>query len=195
MAETTHRTVGVEAAAFLSAFRRRGKAEATLKSYGKSLSYFAAWAADRDLATITADQIENEYLPWWEAQFELDKIERLGIDRGAGRRPAQNSLRVHLNALGSFYEWLERFDRVDRNPMRRVERVKAARRRNDWLNPEEDEAMLGACRSPQQRICTYLPRFTGLRVGEAIRLRNRDVQLNPAEGVGEIVVPTSKTID
>lgn len=29
-------------------------------------------------------------------------IERFDIDRGAGRRPAQNSERVHLNALGSF---------------------------------------------------------------------------------------------
>jgi hypothetical protein len=79
--------------------------------------------------SITADEIENDYLPWWELQFELDKIERFGIERGAGRTPAQNSFRVHLNALGSFYDWLERLDRVVRNRMRRVERVKAAKRR------------------------------------------------------------------
>lgn len=195
MAPTTHRTVGVEAEAFLAAIRRRGKAEATLKSYGKSLRYFAQWAEDRDLSSITADQIENDYLPWWERQFELDKIERFGLERGAGRTPAQNSLRVHLNALGSFYDWLERFDRVDRNPMRRVERVKAAKRRNDWLTADEDEAMLRSCRSPQQRICLYLLRFTGMRVGEAVALRNRDIHLHQTSGVGEIVVATSKTAD
>ena len=116
MAPTTHRRVGVEAAAFLAAIRRRGKAPATLKSYGKSLRYFAQWAEHRDLSSITADEIENDYLPWWERQFELDKIERFGLERGAGRTPAQNSLRVHLNALGSFYDWLERFDQVVQIP-------------------------------------------------------------------------------
>jgi hypothetical protein len=52
--------------------------------------------------SITADEIENDYLPWWERQFELDKIKRFGIERGAGRTPAQNSFRGHSNALGSF---------------------------------------------------------------------------------------------
>src|SRR5436190_4743406 len=182
MGTETTRSVGIEGQAFLAAMRRRGRAPATLKSYGKSLSHFTEWAADRDLATITADEIENDYLPWWERQFELDKIERFGVKRGAGRVPARNTLRVHLNALGSFYDWLERFDRVDRNPMRRVERVKAAKRRNDWLNREEDDAILRACRSPQQRFCVYLLRFTGMRVGEAVALRNRDVHLESAAG-------------
>jgi site-specific recombinase XerD len=89
----------VEAEAFLAAIRWRGKAAATLKSYGKSLSYFAAWAADRDLASITADEIENDYLPWRERQFKLDKIERFGIERGSGRTPAQNSLRLPDTAI------------------------------------------------------------------------------------------------
>ena len=72
--------------------------------------------------------------------------------------------------------------------MRRVERVKAAKRRNDWLTADEDEALLRSCRSPQQRICVYLLRFTGMRVGEAVTLRNRDIHLHQADGVGEIVV-------
>ena len=80
--------------------------------------------------------------------------------------------------------------------MRRVERVKAAKRRNDWLDRRRGR---GACCARAARrssgICLYLLRFTGMRVGEAVALQNRDIHLHQTSGVGEIVVATSKTAE
>jgi integrase/recombinase XerD len=49
------------------------------------------------------------------------------------------------------------------------------RKANDWLNSKEDEALLRAARTPQERIVVYLVRFSGLRIGEAASLLNEDV--------------------
>jgi integrase/recombinase XerD len=178
--------------------RRRRFSPATQKKYSHFLALFVRWAMDSDLNAITADSIENEYLAWWEREFELAQIARLGFDRGAGRAPGANTLRLHLNALASFYAWAERFDHIDcRNPMRRIERVAHAPKRNDWLRPDEDEALLrAACRGAaqgrhQQKAIVWALRFLGVRVGELVSIRNRDVDLEQ----GDIVIMESKSQD
>jgi site-specific recombinase XerD len=198
MSVSVVRTAVDEVAGFESYMRRRKYRPSTQEKYRHFLTLFVRRAEDRDLNLVTADEIENEYLAWWERDFEVRQVERLGIDRGAGRTPSENTLRLHLNALASFYDWMERFDHIAcKNPMRRIERVPHTPKRNDWLRQDEDEALLqAACEGRaqgryQQRAIVYLLRFLGVRVGELVALRNRDVDLDK----GEIVVSESKSQD
>lgn len=198
MPTATHRTAADEVAGFQSYLRRRKYSPRTQTKYSHYLAQFVQWAGDRDLNSITADDIENEYLAWWEREFELRQVVRLGVERGAGRTPGENTLRLHLNALASFYDWMERFDHIQcKNPMRRIERVPHTPKRNDWLRPEEDEALLqAACAGEsqgrfQQRAIVYMLRFLGVRVGELVSIRNRDVDMRESE----VVIAESKSQD
>jgi integrase/recombinase XerD len=166
-------------ASFLAYLTRRGRAENTRVKYGRYLRDFAQWAGERDPGEIPAHQIELEYLGRWHARFEERR----------GHPPAPHTLRLHIGALRSYYAFLERFDLISRNPMRQIDSPKPPQRANDWLSPAEDEALLQACETPHERVVLWLLRFSGLRIGEARGLRNRDIDL----GAGTITVRASKT--
>ena len=167
-----------------SAWLRRRKAEGTAVKWTAHLAVFVEWCREvsvDDLTDVTADQIENGFLAWWADRF----------DRLYGR-PAADKTQVGLhNALSSFFGWLDRAERGPaRNPMNRVERPVVRRKRIDSLSADELERLLvdGPGR-PQQRIVVWLLRWTGLRVGEATALLQRDVDLD----AGWIYVRASKT--
>jgi site-specific recombinase XerD len=166
-------------ASFLAYLSRRGRAEKTRVKYGRYLKDFSQWAGERDPGEIRAQEIELEYLGRWFEQFEERR----------GHPPAPHTVRLHIGALRSFYAFLERFDLIVKNPMRQIDSPKAPQRANDWLSPAEDEALLRACETPHERIVVWLLRFSGLRIGEARALLNRDIDL----ATGTITVRSSKT--
>jgi integrase/recombinase XerD len=136
--------------------------------YAVYLEPFIGWVGERDLADITAQQIDLEWLSRWYADF----------DRRYGRPPAPKTVANHMTALDSFFTFLERFDYVPKNPMNRIDPPKVIQRPNDWLRPEEDEAMLASVRSPQERIVVPFLRFSGLRSGSELPyLANKDIDL------------------
>ena len=166
--------------AFWMYFRRRGRTSATQVQYAVYLDPFVAWVGDHDLNEITAQQVELDWLGWWYENFQVRH----------GSLPAPKTVANHLTALTSFFTFLERFDHVDRNVMRRIDPPKVTQRPNDWLKPDEDQAMLAALRSPQERIIVSFLRFTGLRSGsELVHLTKRDVDLKART----IMVRHSKT--
>jgi len=57
---------------------------------------------ERPLHEITAADLDAEFLPWWEAAFRVRNR----------RDPSPNSLRAIIQALRSFYGWMEKFDRL-----------------------------------------------------------------------------------
>ncbi len=165
---------------YVAYLKRAGRSEKTLNNYSRLIGELAQWAGDRDLNEIDLHGIELLYLPWWEEQFE----ER------HGRKPAPGYARLHINVLRSFYDFLDRYDLLEgKNPMRRIVAPRLPRKRNDWLSPEEDQALLEAATSDFQRIFIFLLRFTGLRISEALSLRNADVALSQ----NTITVRESKT--
>lgn len=110
--------------------------------------------------------------------------------------PATVRGRLLIQALRSFYEFLDRYDllvgcdgKPVRDPLRRIEAPKVARRANDWLRADEDERLLTAAETAQERMVVNLLRWTGLRSAEAVSLRVADVDLVR----GELQVPESKT--
>ncbi len=160
--------------------QRRGRSSATRVQYAVYLDPFVAWVGDRDLAEITAQAIELEWLGRWYGDFE----------QRYGRPPAPKTVANHMTALDSFFRFLERFDYVGKNPMNRIDPPKIVQRANDWLKRDEDDAVLAAVRSPQERIVVPFLRFTGLRSGSELPyVLNADVDLD----AGTITVRHSKT--
>jgi integrase/recombinase XerD len=145
---------------------RRGRATRTREKYTYFLRRLERWAGERDVGSIASREIELDYLGDWYSTFES----------AHGRPPSANTVRHHIAALKSYYAFLERFDFIDgRNPMRQIDAPRVERKSNDWLNSKEDDALLRAARTPQERILVYLLRFSGLRIGEATSLLNEDV--------------------
>jgi site-specific recombinase XerD len=161
--------------AFFVYLKRRQRAASTIERWQPELRRFLEWAGDRKLAEITPQEIEFGFLTVWEQEFEQRN----------GRPPSANSLRAVIQALASFYRFLERFDYlVDengqrlRNPALALEAptIKPAAEL-DWLKAEEDDALLAVEMNQRERIIVSLLRMTGLRLSEALSLLNRDVDL------------------
>jgi site-specific recombinase XerD len=167
--------------AFLGYLRRRGHPVGTQRQYGRYLKLFAQWAGDQELDAITARDIELGYLGQWHDEWE----------RTQGRAPSENTKRNHIQALRALYKFLERFDFLNApNPMTKIEAPKVKRRGvKPWLRPDEDDALLAAHTNVREQIVIWFLRFTGVRWGEAMALRQKDVDL----AAGSISVAHSKT--
>jgi site-specific recombinase XerD len=168
-------------AAFLGYLRRRGHPVATQRQYGRYLKLFAEWAGERELEAITARDIELGYLGEWHDEWE----------RKDGRAPSENTTRNHIQALRALYKFLERFDFLKApNPMTRIEAPKIKRRGvKPWLRPDEEDALLAAHTNVREQVVVWFLRFTGVRWGEAMTLRQKDVDLV----TGSISITHSKT--
>lgn len=162
--------------AFFGYLQRRHKAPATVLRWRPELRRFVEWADERTLAEVTAKDLEFGFLAAWEADFRCRNK----------REPSPNSMRAVIQAVSSFYNFLERFDfLVDehgarlRNPARALEapQVRPAAEL-DWLRQEEDEALLSVRMNEREQIVVFFLRMTGLRLAEALSLLQRDVDLD-----------------
>jgi integrase len=166
-------------AAYESYCSRRGRATGTLRQYRPVLNSLAVWAGDRDPRTLVAADIEMGWLTGWCDQFQARR----------GRPPAPKTVRNALTAVKSFFGFCQRYGFITPNPAAGIDLPRIEPKFNDWLTPDEDAAVIAACRSPQERIVIPMLRFTGLRASELTGLTNEDVDLR----AGVIVVRHSKT--
>lgn len=166
---------------------RLGKAKGTCIKYVGALRAFDAWLGERAFSALTGKDIED-YLDWWFSDFQ----------RVYGREPSKQTQRNLITALRVFFAYLDRNERLRdseghfvRNPMISVEAPRVEQRPHDWLRPEEDRAFLACECTLQERTIVWLLRWTGMRVGEAVSVRIRDLDFSPE---GETIkVATSKT--
>lgn len=174
--------------AFFSNLKRRNKAAHTLARWRPELRRFVQWMGQRQLHEIAAADLDADFLPWWEDDFRARN----------GRDPSPNSLRAVIQALRSFYAWLEKFDRLKdpdgvpfRNPAVILEApVIRPAADLDWLRDDEDELLLNAQpKNEREAIIVNLFRHSGLRLDEALTLTNADIDLANAR----IVVRQSKS--
>lgn len=162
--------------AYFSNLKRRNKAAHTLERWRPELRRFVEWVGERQLHEVTAADLDADFLPWWEADFHTRN----------GRDPSPNSLRAVIQALRSFYAWLEKYDRLRgpdgvpfRNPAVVLEApVIRPAAELDWLREGEDELLLDhPMKNEREAILVNLFRHTGLRLDEALTLTNADVDL------------------
>lgn len=174
-------------AAYESALRRLGRADATCVKYGHGVRVFLDWAAANLRDGVTALDIDC-FLATWEADCET----------ATGARPSRATVRARIAALRSFFLYLERAGLLQdasgqplMNPMAAVVAPALEQRSNDFLRPIEDQALLTASSPPSERFVVWLLRWTGLRVSEACGLKLQDIDFGL--GCESIVVRNSKT--
>jgi len=161
--------------AYLGWQKRREAAPATLKKYRGYLDEFAVWAGERHPAAISSWEIDGLFLAGWEERFQ----------RRRGRSPSRHSKRGIVGALSSFYGWLHRFSllvdedgRQVTNPMLAIDPPSVPPKAElDWLTPKQDELLLGCEMSAGEAILVWFLRFTGVRLAEALSLKQSDVDL------------------
>ena len=138
--------------AFEGNLRRRGRTQSTIDLYHRPLEAFATWAADREVNTFQPRDMEA-YFDHYEGDFYMRN----------DRLPASNTRRKVDQAIRNFFEWADRYDYVDKNPMRQIDPPPVFRKTNDWLRPDEDAKLLDSCMTKDEYLAVYLLRFTGLR--------------------------------
>jgi integrase/recombinase XerD len=158
---------------WLEARRSRG----TTIKYKQLTREFVELFGDRPVASITADDIEFEFL-----------------SRYAGLSKA--SQRNRYVAIKSFFDLCDRHEWIDRNPLRRIEPPQRDEEFKGMLTADEDRAVQDATMTAQETAIVSLLRYTGLRVSEAARLRWEDLDLEGGrflEGLPALIVRESKT--
>jgi integrase len=185
--EQSERVAEVSVVAYLAYLRRQDAAPKTIVKYEPQLRFFAGWVGERALGEISAAQIELDYLDRWYANFEARN----------GRKPARRTVANHIQALSSWFAWLDKVDLlVDgqgclaRNPLPKIDRPKIKARVRPWLEEAEMDALFGAARTLQQAFIARWLAFTGVRIGADV-VRCMDVNVER----GAITVAVSKTDD
>lgn len=142
-------------------------ADSSVLKYRPLLEELAGWAGARDVEELTTALIEFEYLPLWVVRFNM---------RNA-KAPSQNTVRLVHNALASFFDYCLRRGLIARNPMLAIQRPAYLVPMNDWLSPEEDEALARVVKTPLEEVIYGLGRLAGLRCAEITGLRPDDLAL------------------
>lgn len=78
-------------------------------------------------------------------------------------------------ALSSFYSFLEMEELIERNPMKKVDKIKVPQGIKKAFDASEMEAIRGACDNSRDRAIVEFLYSTGLRVSELCSLNVRDI--------------------
>ena len=78
-------------------------------------------------------------------------------------------------ALSSFYSFLEMEELIERNPMKKVDKIKVPQSIKKAFDASEMEAIRGACDNSRDRAIVEFLYSTGLRVSELCSLNVRDI--------------------
>jgi integrase len=137
-----------------------------------------------DLALIDFET----YLTAWQNDFVARR----------GRMPAAATVKGQITALKTFFDYVDRADqlkdaddRLVRNRAALLEAPRPKRAVNDWLQDEEDKALLEWRGSLVDEFLIAFLRWAGLRIGEARAVRISHLTLGRGEGT--LTIPDAKT--
>jgi integrase/recombinase XerC len=168
--------------AFVAALRGREASAHTIAAYRRDLTGFAAWFSDHvgtpcSLTTITPTDVRDF---------------RTALRDRQHRTPA--TINRKLAALRSFFQWAITTGRRPDSPVAAVKDLREAPRRPRWF-PKRDvdrllrevEAVAKPKAKVRDRALVLTLRHTGLRVGELVSLRVRDITLSERRGSVRVV--------
>lgn len=161
--------------------------------------FASEWLADRspELRETTATsyrwELTHHLLPFFARkrinEITVEDVDRYRLRKVAEGRLGPTSINMTITRLGQVLDVAQERGWVVQNPVRvnpRNRKVKAVKPRRPWLEPAQVETLLEAARELDREdarsLRIRLPllatlAFAGLRVGEAIALRWRDVDL------------------
>ena len=122
------------------------RSENTKRAYRQTLRAFERFLAGRE----PTEELAREFLA------ELSK---------RGLKPS--SIARHGNALRKYFKWLKKPIELELpSPKRKMPR---------WLDEEEVEKLINACETSLEKAIVYVLLDTGMRVGELLRLKVKDI--------------------
>ena len=151
--------------AFITAKRKEGNTEKTLKYYHKTIEALLAGIGKM------AQQITTEDLRTYLTNYQ--------IQRGSSKVTIDNVRRI----LSSFFSWLEDEDFILKSPVRRIHKVKTAKVVKDTYTDEALELMRDNCTNARDLAIIDLLASSGMRVGEMVMLNREDIDFNERECV------------
>jgi site-specific recombinase XerD len=166
-----------ELAAFLDALRHREASAHTIAAYRRDLTGFAAWFTDHvgapwSLRAVTPTDVRDFRASLRDAQH---------------RSPA--TINRKLAALRSFFQWAITAGLRPDHPLATVKDVREEPRRPRWFVKRDLDRLLReleAAAKPKararDRAIVLTLRHTGIRVGELVGLRVRDLTLSDRKG-------------
>jgi len=128
----------------------------------------------RDLGTRPLGQITRAELETWQRETRL-RCKPSTVNRELGR------LRHMLNRA---VDW----GLLEENPMKGLKFLHENNARQRYLSLKECERLIQACISPRVRTIVTIALHTGMRLGEILNLRHRDLDFRS----GLILIPDSK---
>lgn len=150
-------------------------APATPYNDGRLLAKFVAdVGSERQIHTLTARDVEK----WFAAE---------------AARLTASSFNKSRNRVNTFFGFCQKRGWMDADPLAFVGRQKEVRRERFKLSPEELLELVEYARTERDRAFVALAMNTGLRAGELVNLRIRDVDL--ANGYLRVVVSKSAIED
>lgn len=167
----------------------KGYSDATCYGYASDLNRWHNWLTLAKLTwtTAKASDVEN-----FVAYLAKEKVGAHTIAR-------------KISCLATFYKWAKRNNTVQEDPIYQIEKPKRPRRMPVWLETEEQDALMKATRNyddipdnifgrsrefsmkvrQRYELLFELIQKSGLRIGEALNLKIRDVRV--VDGVAKSV--------
>lgn len=140
----------------------------TLVAYEKDLSQFQTYI-DGQFDGITAAELSHFQVRSWLATLKDDKQTARTINR-------------KLSSLNSYYKYLQRMGRVQKNPLRQLHAQKLPERLPSFLKEQETDLLLEEVQFEEgfkgytdRMICTLLYQ-TGVRRSELLNLKEQDIE-------------------
>jgi site-specific recombinase XerD len=85
--------------------------------------------------------------------------------------------------ISTFFSWLENEDYIVKSPARRIHKVKLGQTVKEVYSEENIELMRQACKNLRDLAIIDLLYSTGMRVGELVKLNNKDIDFENRECV------------
>lgn len=148
---------------FVKAKKVEGCSERSLNYY-RFILRAALLALAKPIRRITTDNIRtylNEYAV-------THKISRSSTD---------NIRRV----LSSFFSWLEEEDFIMKSPMRRIHKIRSEKTIKEPFSDEDVEHLKEGCNNLRDSAIVSLLLSTGIRVGELVTLKTKDISFERRE--------------
>ena len=148
---------------FLTAKRVEAKSETTIYNYGAELHKLVT-LLDKDYREITSDDI-RKYLSY---RKEHDGLSNASL----------NNMRMYLK---SFFKWCFIEEKIRKNPMDKINPIKAPKKVISTLSDEQMEIIRSACTNERELAILDTLSGTGMRVSELRNLNRSDVDFQTGE--------------
>lgn len=143
---------------FLATLIVENKSSRTIEQYNLHLTQFVNYFAGKDAKNIDATDIRS---------FLYTYKKTRGI--------SNLSLNNKRSVISSFFSWLTDEEYIDKDPTRKIKKIKVTKKKKKAFTPDEMERMRIACTDTRDRALIEMLACTGCRVSELSNISLNDV--------------------